>query len=77
MTAMKPLKSSALAAHGYDAISRVLKLQFTGSDRMHEYHDVPPEVAAGLETAESAGRYYAAEIRGKFGKPEEPEAADA
>ncbi len=64
--ALKPVESSMIAATGYDPASRTLAVHFRNGTAMHHFRDVPPEVAAGLDSAESAGRYFNANIRGKF-----------
>jgi hypothetical protein len=61
--------SAAMTAHGYDAATRTLAIQFKEGHAPHLYADVPPEVAAGLASAESKGKYLAAHIRGKFQAP--------
>lgn len=59
------VQSSMLDGHGYDAATRTLALRFSAGKTYH-YQDVPPEVAAGLAAAESVGKFYGANIRGKF-----------
>lgn len=67
MIPLTPVKSSQIAAHGYDAVNRVLAIRFnSGGDKVYQYRDVPPEVAEGLAKAESVGKYFGAAIRGKF-----------
>lgn len=66
MTPLKPLNSTMLEAAGYDLASRTLAVRFRNGTVVHRYHDVPPEIAEGLESAESAGRYFNANVRGKF-----------
>lgn len=45
---MTPMRHSrALESAGYDAERRVLRLRFR-SGGLYDYHDVPPEVYAGL-----------------------------
>ena len=63
---LKPIKSSNIAASGYDPATQVLAIRFTGGGKVYHYQQLPAAVAAGLESAESAGRYFASEIRGKF-----------
>lgn len=65
MTALTPVKSSAIKAHGYDAASRTLAVQLI-SGKVYHYTDVPPETAAEFAAAESIGRAYSSLIRGKF-----------
>lgn len=58
-------KSSNLAASAYDAHDRVLTVEFRGG-RVYRYAGVPAETYHQLLTAESAGQFFAREIRGKF-----------
>lgn len=81
MTPLKPVQSTMIAAHGYDAASRTLAVHFHKGTHVHHFMDVPPEVAAGLDSAESIGRYFNANVRGKFehtlvpaGQPEHAQA---
>lgn len=62
---MTACKSSNIAAHGYDAASRTLEVQFTNGAR-YQYHDVPPEVADGFTQAESVGKFFTQSVRGQF-----------
>lgn len=67
-----PIKSSTIKSVGYDAESKTMEVEF-GSGR-YRYADVPPEVHTGLVGAESAGKYFAANVRAKFqGQKLEPE----
>lgn len=77
-----PVKSSQIAAIGYDAGTKTLEIEFPGlagaAGSVYQYSDVPAEVHANLMGAESPGRYFGVHIRGKFAfKKVEPEAADA
>lgn len=60
------VQSTAIAAHGYDPSTSTLAIRFTGGDKVHHYRDVPADIAEGLASAESAGRFYAQHIRGRF-----------
>ena len=62
---MKRLASSNLAAYDYDPADRILTIMFQ-SGRSYRYKDVPQEIAEGLETAPSPGRYFNSEIKGIF-----------
>lgn len=68
---MKPIEmhqtpdSSSIASWGYDEASKTLAIVFT-SGRRFEYPGVAPNVALGLADADSAGRYYNENIRGKY-----------
>jgi len=61
----RPLTSSVLASAGYDAEARILELQFVSGD-VYRYWIVPERVWKGLLAAESAGRYFADEIRDRY-----------
>lgn len=59
--------SSQIAAFGYDAVARVLGIKFkAGAGSTYHYFEVPPEILAGLQAAESVGKYFGAHIKGKF-----------
>jgi hypothetical protein len=66
---MKPVPSSNVHAIGYDPETKDLEIHFhkngvpTGK---YTHHDVPPEEHAALMDAESHGKHYAANIKGKF-----------
>lgn len=62
---LQQVKSSMLAAHGYDPESRTLAVQFTNGATYH-YADVPPEAAEAFAKAESAGGHFGKHIRGKY-----------
>lgn len=53
-----PVKSSNIAAVGYDAEARVMGVQFTNGTTYH-YPEVAPEVHADLVGAESVGKAFA------------------
>ncbi len=62
---MRALNSSNLRAYDYDPDSRVLIIQFA-SGRSYRYADVPADVADGLGSAESPGKYANSEIKGVY-----------
>ena len=67
---MKPIeKSSNVKAIGYDPESKKMRVAFKGrdGDNVYEYTDVAPHVHAEMLAAESAGSYFAKNIRGKYG----------
>jgi len=59
-------KSSAFTGYAYDSATKVLHVQFQAGGKVHQHHGVPPEKALALAGAESMGKFYAAEIRGKY-----------
>jgi hypothetical protein len=56
------VESTVIGTVGY---SRVLEIQFE-SGRIYQYYDVPQEIFDGMLNAESKGKYFNANIRGKF-----------
>lgn len=60
-----PLRSTAIASARYSAETRELDLFFTNG-KMYTYTDVPPEIADGLEHADSAGAYFHANIKDQY-----------
>ena len=63
---MTAVDSSQLKEHGYDAASRTLAVRFNGNNRLYHYDDVPQETYDALCKAESFGRFFNQELRGKF-----------
>lgn len=59
------LKSSTLAAAGYDPILDKLELRFCDGT-LYEYSGVAPEIFRGLLFADSKGAYFNQHIRGHF-----------
>jgi hypothetical protein len=59
------LDSSVLASAGYDAERRILELEFVDGD-VYRYWIVPAHVWRELLEAESAGHYFATEIRDRY-----------
>ncbi|MQS13341.1 KTSC domain-containing protein [Streptomyces kaniharaensis] len=57
--------SSALRSVGYDRPARLLELEFR-SGGLYEYAAVPARVHRELMAAESHGRYFVREIRGRY-----------
>lgn len=62
---MIPVKSSNLAAVGYDTSSQTLRVEFL-TPSLYEYDGVPSHVHQGLMNAASHGSYFAANIRDKY-----------
>ena len=60
--------STVIASAGYDDRLRMLEIEFT-SGSVYRYFLVPARVWRELRSAESAGAYFGAEIRGRY--PEE------
>jgi hypothetical protein len=60
-----PVESSQLVSVGYDPATSTLEIEFKGGG-IYQYFDVSPEVHKAFIEAESLGRYFGKEIRGKF-----------
>jgi hypothetical protein len=64
--AMKPVDSSSIAAHGYDAATKTLAVQFKSGGKTYHYAGVSPQVVADLKKAKSVGSFVHAHVAGKF-----------
>lgn len=60
-----PVESSNISSRGYDLERQVLAVTFKSGDVWH-YGSVPAKLAEEFFAAESAGRFYVANIKGKF-----------
>lgn len=60
-----PVKSSVIAAAGFDPQRRILLVLYN-TGRAYEYHSVPSEVFQGLIESESKGKYLNDQILGTF-----------
>jgi hypothetical protein len=49
----------------YDSESKILTITFN-NDKKYEYKDVPKDIFDGLISAESAGKYFIANIKNSF-----------
>lgn len=58
----RPLKSTTLRGAGYDAVNRVLEIEFSSGD-VYQYLSVPLVIYEGLMRAPSAGKYHAKAIK--------------
>lgn len=59
---MKPVKSEAIEAVGYNAASRTLHVHFRNG-RKYLFKDVSPQKHEALMKSESKGRHFMAHIR--------------
>lgn len=62
---MVPVESGAITAIGYDLDGKMLDIQFK-SGETHRHEGVPPQEADAMHAAESKGKYYHQNIRGKY-----------
>ena len=63
---LERIDSSHLGAIGYNPHKLILAVQFAKTGVIFHYANVPVEVAAGFNGAESKGRYYSTAIRGRY-----------
>lgn len=68
--------SSTIAAAGYDAESRTLRVRFA-SGGIYLYEDVPGEIFSGLLDARSPGSFFAKRVRTAYSGRKSGEAEDA
>lgn len=71
MATMEPVTSSQIAEVGYDEGSQTLSVRFkqkdgTPSPNYYNYSGVDPETANAMETGESVGKFFYANVKGKF-----------
>lgn len=59
-----PVQSSNILSVGYAEDSRTLEVEFPGS--VYQYKGVPAEAHTDMLKAESVGKFFAANVRGKF-----------
>jgi hypothetical protein len=64
--AMNPVKSSQIAEIGFEPATKTLAIRFNNGRKLYHYHDVPQETFDALKASESVGKYFGANIRGKF-----------
>jgi len=73
----QPVESSQIVSVGYDPAKSILEIEFRGAVKempegevfkgpVYQYFDVLPETHQALMDAQSAGRYFGQQIRGKF-----------
>ena len=59
------LVSSNVEAYRYNPGKKVLEVKFVGG-RVYSFADVPQDIADGLGTASSPGKYFNAEIKHSY-----------
>lgn len=63
---MNPVKSSNIAATGYDPASKTLAIQFKGGGKVYHYADVPESLYGDMHKADSVGKFVVGHVVGKF-----------
>lgn len=70
--AMQPVKSTNIAALGFDVPSSTLEVHFASGQR-YRYSGVPEAEFQALLTSDSKGAHFASKVRGRYpGKKVEP-----
>lgn len=67
------VKSSSIKAVGYSPETQKLEIEFHGG-RVYRYTEVPADVAKDFLAAESIGKAFASDIRGRFSTERLPDA---
>lgn len=60
-----PFRSSTVVSAGFVRDSKILEIEFH-SGAIYRYRNVPESVYAAFLAAQSKGRFFGGEIRGKF-----------
>jgi hypothetical protein len=62
----KYVDSSMIASIGYDKTNSIIEIEFKRNHQVWHYYDVPEYVWYEFESASSVGKYFHANIRGKY-----------
>jgi hypothetical protein len=63
---MQDVESSLIKEVGYDAATKLLTVVLVQNDEKYLYKNVPEDIYAALMAAESKGKYFVENIKGKF-----------
>ena len=63
---MIPVNSSAIAAIGYDSVSRNMKIRFHNNHKTYDYCNVPKELFQRFSVSSSKGSFYYRYIKDKY-----------
>ncbi|ONN64810.1 KTSC domain-containing protein [Herbaspirillum sp. VT-16-41] len=63
---MQPVRSTAIAAVGYDPATRDLAIRFTSQTKIYIYVGVPISVYTAFMNAASKGQYFDAFIKDRY-----------
>lgn len=61
-----PITSSDIASVGHDPLHQWLEVEFKKTDKIYTFDGVPQEVYLQLLAAKSPGKFFAANIKGKY-----------
>lgn len=65
MMTFQPLRSTAIAAAGYDPDTRTMEIEFVNG-RTYTHFDVPLDLYDSLVNSPSPGQFYNARIKGVY-----------
>ena len=71
---LNPVKSSNIAATGYDPVTKTLAVQFKGGQKTYHYAGVPETLFGDMAKAESVGKFVTGQVVGKFKHTLQPQA---
>lgn len=60
------VESAALESVGYDPDKKILELEFTDNGGVWQYYQLPTTVYKKFRNADSLGRYFVKEIKGRY-----------
>lgn len=63
---MTPVKSSNIAATGYDPATKTLAVQFKGGLKTYHYAGVPESVFGDMSKAGSVGKFINTQVAGRY-----------
>jgi hypothetical protein len=63
---MQDVESSMIKEVGYDAATQIMTIKFEKNDATYQYKGVSEDVYKALMAAESKGKYFLENIKGKF-----------
>lgn len=62
----KYVESSMITSIGYDQANSTIEIEFKSNHQVWHYYDVPEYVWYEFESAQSVGKYFHANIKGKY-----------
>lgn len=61
-----PVSSSMIRSFGYDADTTSLEIEFIKGGSVWLYSEFPPEQYEAMQGAESVGKFFLSQIKGKY-----------
>jgi hypothetical protein len=60
------VESSMITSYGYDGTISTLEIEFKSSGAIWQYFDVPESVFYAMQSADSCGKFFHANIKGQY-----------